>query len=79
MENGFLIYLIKRRSKISLSRGFILEVALVMYFILNREVFKGQRMLVFSKFIGTGGKLQRQVKMQEICSTVWMMDPENIL
>lgn len=50
-----------------------------MYFILNRAVFKGQWMLVFNRFIATGGKLQRQVKMQEICRTVWMMDPENIL
>lgn len=50
-----------------------------MYFILNRAVFKGQWMLVFNRFITTGGKLHRQVKMQEICSTVWMTDPENIL
>lgn len=49
-----------------------------MYSILNRTVFKGQWMLVFNRFIATGGKPQRQVKMQEICSTVWMMDPENI-
>lgn len=50
-----------------------------MCFILNRASFKGQSMLVFNRFIATGGKLQRQVKTQEICSTVWIMDPENIL
>lgn len=50
-----------------------------MYFTLNKAVFKGQWMLVFNRFIATGGKLQRQVKMQEICRRVWMMDPENIL
>lgn len=50
-----------------------------MYFILNTAIFKGQCMFVCNNFIATAGKLHRQVKIQEICNTVWMMDPENIL